>query len=126
MNVTATYRKVLNWYSGLPLWKKILYSVVLVGIFILGILYVVSNFLGGRLPTPSTTDAAHTKVVNGVVQDTEKHLAQIEADLAVKKDLAAKLAKKRITDSAVQAEVRSAIKNATSFDEVDVILRGIK
>lgn len=129
MDIQKLYRKVVDWYFGLPWWKKALFFLVLIGIFVLAIVYVVYRYFSEQnmIPaTPAKVDAAHTAIVDQAVAMNRKEQRKLEADLLIKKSEAMGLAQTRVHDSAKQREVRDAISNAKSFEEVDAAIKAIK
>lgn len=106
-----------TWYMGLPWWGKLLGVLALVGIALLAILVVVSNFL-----SPSTghgaSDDAHDVVVDTALAGYDDQRNVIAGIIkAKKKEIAAKLnqASKIDNDTLVS---REKIMKATTLEEL--------
>jgi hypothetical protein len=129
MNINQLYRKAVDWYFGLPWWKKALFFLALIGILVLAILYVVYRYFSDQNMVPTTpvkVDTAHEAIVDQAVASNRQAQRKLEADLLIKKSEAMGLAQTRVHDSAKQREVRDAISNAKSFEEVDAAIKAIK
>jgi uncharacterized membrane protein YhiD involved in acid resistance len=129
MDIKAIYTKAVGWYFGLPWWKKALFFLALIGLLVLAILYLVYRYFSDQNMTPTTpvaVDAAHTAVVDQAITENRKEQRKLEADLLLKKSEAMGLAQTRVHDAAKQREVRDAISNAKSFEEVDAAIKAMK
>lgn len=128
MDIKTLYNKAVDWYFGLPWWKKALFFLALIGLLVLAILYVVYRYFSEQNMSPTSTkvDDAHKDVVNTVVAQSKAEQKQLEADLIIKKAEAHTLAQQRVKDAQQQRDVRDAISNAKTFEEVDVLLKGLK
>lgn len=128
MKITQLYKRAVDWYFGLPWWKKALFFLALIGLLVLAILYVVYRYFSEQQMTPTSpaADVAHKDVVNTVVTQSRAEQKQLEADLIIKKAEAHTLSQQRVKDAQQQRDVRDAISNAKTFEEVDVLLKGLK
>jgi hypothetical protein len=129
MDIQKLYRKAVDWYFGLPWWKKALFFLALIGLLVLAILYVVYRYFSEQnmVPTtPAKVDTAHKAIVDQAVATNRQAQRKLEAALLIKKSEAMGLAQTRIHDAAKQRDVRDAISNARSFEEVDAALKAIK
>lgn len=127
MKFNELYGKVWGWYKGLPTWKKVVFFVVLVFVALLGVVYLVYQILDKPQPTtPKKVDDAHKNVVDSVVNRNRENQRKLEAELMMKKSMAMRLARSRVKNAEEQKEVRERLRSASSFEEVDAILKGLK
>lgn len=111
---------VWAWYKKRSTWQKFFLWIALVAVVIL----VVIAFLGVFIRTPkrpshTKSDAAHSNMVDGVINDLETDNAELKASIdEKKKELATKLNQARKID-ADTIKRRDDISKATTMEELD-------
>lgn len=128
MDISNIYQKAVGWYSGLPLWKKIVFFLFVIVLLLLGIVYVVYRILsgGGVHVRHHDSDTAHTVMVDNEIAKKKAAQEKREEELATLKRTAAHLAKVRIQDTEKQRDFHEKINSASSFEEVDALLKGLQ
>jgi len=105
------------WYKSLPWWGKLLGVLALVGIALLAILWVVSNFLAPRVDR-TDSDKAHDDVVDTALNGYEDQREVLDGIIKnKKKELATKLNQANKID-ADTLKAREKILKADSVEEL--------
>jgi len=128
MDISKLYENALAWYKKQPTWRKVVFFLFLVVLFVLGIVYAVYQTLDKKNTntTPTAVDSAHSRVVDNTVAQSRAAQKKLEAELNIKKTEALHLAQERVKDAQQQKDVRDVIANAKTFDEVDVAIKALK
>lgn len=120
------WQRLENWYLGQPLWKQILYCLVIVVIVLLMIGYFLMNRKTGEVDLPKINEA-HENVVDVAVkanEEKEKELAGEASDLRDKQN---ELDAKSDALDTARDKAHEEISEANFFDSVrDVIKRNSK
>jgi len=116
-------QKVTGWYSGLPIWAKVLMAIPII-LAVVGVAALIFMRGGSSVKEKKKLKDGHEKMVDKLVERTETKAAAIDAEVGKLEGEREKLQEQQQDEEETRRLKHDALDSADSFDAVDDVIFG--